>query len=144
MMKVNEKARTSIPIISRERRWCDDFSALINFFSNFNKIHQKRDGVSLVTLASTKEPFVRLETENNVSTFVIPTVEKVDVRLILHAIMNGKAYINESWMKVDESILGYELKAIGKIGVVLRNENHIKKLYLRKIKDSLIKFEETE
>jgi hypothetical protein len=40
MMKVNEKARTSIPIISRERRWCDDFSALINFLSNCNKIHQ--------------------------------------------------------------------------------------------------------
>ena len=40
MMKVNEKARISIPIISRERRWCDDFSALINFLSNRNEINQ--------------------------------------------------------------------------------------------------------
>jgi len=40
MMKVNEKQSTSIPIISRERRWCDDFSALINFLSSCNKINQ--------------------------------------------------------------------------------------------------------
>lgn len=112
--------------------------------SMVNKIHQKRDGISLDTLANTKEPFVRLQRENNISTFVIPTVETSDVKLELHAIMNAKAYINESWMKVDESILGYDLKHIGKRGVVLRNENHIKKLYLRKMKDSLIKFEETE
>jgi hypothetical protein len=109
-----------------------------------NKIHQKRDGISLATLANTKEPFVRLQTENNVSTFVIPTVETSDVKLVLHAIMNGRAYINDGWMKVEQIVLGYELKSIGKIGVVLRNENHIKKLYLKKMKDSLIKFEETE
>lgn len=111
--------------------------------SMVNKIHQKRDGISLDTLATTKEPFVRLQTENNVTTFVIPTVEKSDVKLVLHAIMNGKAYINNSWMKVDEIVLGYKLKAIGNIGVVLRNENHIKKLYLRKERESLIKFEES-
>ena len=40
MMKVNEKQSMSIPIISRECRWCDDFSALINFLSNCNKINQ--------------------------------------------------------------------------------------------------------
>jgi len=113
--------------------------------SMVNKIHQKRDGISLNTLANTKEPFVRLETENNISTFVIPTAKTTnDVKLAIHAIMNGKAYINDSWMDVNESILGYELKHIGNRGVVLRNENHIKKLYLRKMKDSLIKFEETE
>jgi hypothetical protein len=112
--------------------------------SMVNKIHQKRDCISLDTLLSTKEPFVRLQKENNITTFVIPTVETIDVKLILHAIVNGRAYINDAWMKVDETILGYELKAIGNIGVVLRNENHIKKLYRRKKKkNSLMKFEET-
>jgi hypothetical protein len=111
--------------------------------SMVTKIHQKRDGISLSTLAKTKEPFVRLQTDNNVSTFIIPTVKNTDVKLILNAIMNGKAYINGNWMGRGEIVLGYELKAIGKIGVVLRNENHIKKLYLRKIKESLIKFEES-
>ncbi|MDQ7086314.1 MAG: hypothetical protein Q9M36_16065 [Sulfurovum sp.] len=70
--------------------------------SMVNKIHQKRSGIDLATLANTKEPFVRLQTENNISTFVIPTVNTTeDVKLVLHAIMNGKAYINKSWMKLE-------------------------------------------
>jgi len=107
------------------------------------KIHEKREGVKLKTLKDTKEPFVRFETEKGESTFVIATesINVKDVKLSLHAIMNGKAYINDSWMKPDESILGYQLKYIGKRGVVLRNENHIKKLFLTEQKDSLIKFE---
>jgi len=37
-----------------------------------SKIHEKREGVKLETLEETKEPFVHLEEENNVTTFVIP------------------------------------------------------------------------
>jgi len=108
-----------------------------------NRIHEKREGVKLETLENTKEPFVRLENEDNVSTFVIPvTKAKVEAKLVLHAIVNGKAYINDNWIKVGDNILGYQLKFIGNRGVVLRNENHIKKLFLRKKKDSFIKIEE--
>lgn len=109
------------------------------------KIHEKRAGVNLETLEETKEPFVRLEEdENNVSTFVIPEkeAEKEDVRLILHALLNGKAFINQEWVKLEESILGYTLKYIGKRGVVLRNENRIKKLFLKKQKENFILLEE--
>ncbi|MDQ7086313.1 MAG: hypothetical protein Q9M36_16060 [Sulfurovum sp.] len=45
---------------------------------------------------------------------------------------------------MNEKVLGYELKAIGKIGVVLRNENHIKKLYLSKKKNNFIIIEEKQ
>jgi len=108
-----------------------------------HKIHKEREGVKLETLEDTKEPFVRLQEENNVSTFVIPTVKTAEeAKLVLHAVVNGKAFINDSWMKVNDNILGYELKYIGNKGVVLRNENHIKKLFLRKGKDSFIKLEE--
>lgn len=108
-----------------------------------HKIHKEREGVKLETLEDTKEPFVRLQEENNVSIFVIPTAKAVEeAKLILHAVVNGKAYINDSWMKEGDNILGYELKYIGNKGVVLRNENHIKKLFLRKAKDSFIKLEE--
>jgi hypothetical protein len=110
-----------------------------------SKIHQKREGIKLDTLVNTKEPFVRLAEENNVSTFVIPTTEaQEDVTFVLHAIMNGKAYINDKWVSVDEKILGFDLKFIGKRGVILRNENHIKKLFLYKKKDSFIKLEERD
>ena len=108
-----------------------------------NNIHKKRVGVQLETLADTKEPFVRLQEENNVSTFVIPTTKTIEeVKLVLHAVVNGKAYINNIWLKINENILGYTLKYIGNKGVVLRNENHIKKLFLRKNKNSFIKLEE--
>lgn len=105
------------------------------------KIHQKREGVKLETLAQTKEPFVI--GENN-TTFVeaVKKVEKKDAKLVLHAIVNGKAYINDSWSSVDDKVMGYTLKFIGKRGVVLRNGNHIKKLYLRKKRDNFIKLEE--
>jgi len=111
--------------------------------SMVNKIHEKREGVKLATLDNTKEPFVRLSSDDNSSTFVIPTTTKTrEAKLTLHAIVNGKAYINDDWMSLSDKILGYELKFIGKRGVVLRNENHIKKLFLRKIKESFIKIEE--
>ena len=108
-----------------------------------HKIHKEREGVKLETLEDTKEPFVRLQEENNVSTFVIPTVKTAEeIKLVLHAVVNGKAFINESWMKVNDNILGYQLKYIGNKGVVLRNENHIKKLFLRKQENDFIKLEE--
>jgi len=107
-----------------------------------NKIHQKREGIKLETLVDTKEPFVRLEEENNVSTYIIPTIETEEAKLVLHAIVNGKAYINNSWVSVNDNVFGYNLKYIGKRGVVLRNENHIKKLFLHKKRDGFIKLEE--
>jgi len=105
------------------------------------KIHKQREGVKLETLDKTKEPFVRPKKEdNNVTTFVIP--EKVEeVKLSLHAIMNGKAYINELWRGVDDTVMGYTVKHVGKRGVVLRNGNHIKKLFLHKKRDNFIKLE---
>ncbi len=105
------------------------------------KIHEKREGVKLETLEATKEPFVRRAQENNVTTFVIPVQEDV-VKLTLHAILNGKAYINDSWEGIDDTIMGYTLKYVGKKGVVLRNANNIKKLFLHKKRDDLIKVEE--
>ncbi len=104
-------------------------------------IHEKRVGVKLETLEATKEPFILVQEENNVTTFVVP--EHVEeVKLSLHAIMNGKAFINESWNSVDDTIMGYTLKHVGKKGVVLRNGNNIKKLFLHQKRDSFITLEE--
>ena len=105
------------------------------------KIHAKRDkGVELATLENTKDPFIRLQAEGNTTAILIPETE--DAKLVLHAIVNGKAYINDSWKSVDDTIMGYTLKFIGKRGVVLRNGNHIKKLFLQKKRDNFITIEE--
>ena len=104
------------------------------------KIHEKRVGADLATLEGTKDPFIRLQEENNVTTVIVP--EKVGEKLLLHSIVNGKAYINDSWKSVNDVIMGYTLKYVGKRGVVLRNGNHIKKLFLQKKRDNLITIEE--
>jgi len=106
-----------------------------------SKIHEKREGVKLETLETTKEPFVRLQEDNNITAFVIP-VKAEEAKLLLHAIVNGKAYINDAWKSVDDTIMGYTLKYVGKRGVVLRNGNHIKKLFLHEKRDNFITLEE--
>ena len=106
-----------------------------------HKIHEKRVGFDLDILESTKNPFVVLEEENNVTTFVIPKKATEDVKIALHAIMGEKAYINEGWKDINDTVLGYTLKYIGKRGVVLRNGNHIKKLFLHEDRNSFIKIE---
>ena len=105
-----------------------------------SKIHEKREGVNLETLNLTKEPFVRLEKEDNVTSFIVPQ-QSEEVKISLHAIMSGKAYINESWKDINETVMGYTLMYVGKKGVVLRNGNHIKKLFLHENKNDFIKIE---
>jgi len=106
-----------------------------------HKIHEKRVGFDLNILESTKNPFVILAEDNNVTTFVIPHEVTEDVKISLHAIMGGKAYINDGWKDINDTVMGYSLKYIGKRGVVLRNGNHIKKLFLHEDRDSFIKIE---
>ena len=55
--------------------------------------------------------------------------------------MSGKAYINDAWKAIDDTVMGYTLKYVGKRGVVLRNGNHIKKLFLHKERDNFITIE---
>jgi hypothetical protein len=103
------------------------------------KIHKKRTGLDKTVLENTFEPFASniIEKKN--------TKEEVDTNINqpieLHAIFGDKAYINDKWLKVHESINGYELKYIGKRGVVLQKDNDIKKLLFHKKQNNLIKLE---
>ncbi len=104
------------------------------------KIHEKRPGANLEILEGTKQPFVSVSKENNVTAFVAP-VKSEELKISLHAIMSGKAYINDAWKAIDDTVMGYTLKYVGKRGVVLRNGNHIKKLFLHKERDNFITIE---
>jgi len=108
------------------------------------KIHEKRKGADLATLDKTKEPFVVREVKEDTTVYVAPVIKQEEAKLSLHAIMNGKAYINDSWKSVDDQVLGYTLKYIGKRGVVLKNGNQIKKLFLHEKRDNFIKIAEGE
>jgi len=108
------------------------------------KIHLKREGVDLATLEKTKEPFMIMKKEDN-RTVVKTVTNNETIKLSLHALMGGKAYINEGWKKVGEKIMGYTVEYIGKRGVVLRNGNTIRTLFLKNKKDNqLIMLEERE
>jgi len=69
------------------------------------KIHEKREGVKLETLDTTLEPFVRVA-EDNTTVIIEPVMKKKEEKLVLHAIVNGKAYINDSWNVLDDRIIG--------------------------------------
>ena len=106
------------------------------------KIHERRTGFNLETLAMTKNPFVvSVEEEDELPAFIAPRkTTKADISL--HAIMSGKAYINNGWKDINDTVMGYTLKYVGKRGVVLRNGNHIKKLFIHNEKNNFITIEE--
>jgi len=105
------------------------------------KIHKKRVGVSLNILERAKDPFSLTIEDVNTTASVIDKA-KDNVKITLHAIMGDKAYINDGWSKVNDNIKDYTLKYIGKKGVVLRYKNKIKKIFLHKSSNDIIKIEE--
>ena len=106
------------------------------------KIQEKRVGFDLETLSTTKDPFViTLEEEKEEIPEYIAPRKKTNANISLHAIMGGKAYINNGWKDINDTVLGYRLKYIGKRGVVLRNGNQIKKLFLHNETNNFIKIE---
>jgi len=108
------------------------------------KIHEKRPGADIDILNNTFEPFVtkKFTVENNTTLLSDKTVKKpIDAKIQLHAIMGNKAFINNKWLEVNDTIEGYQVKYIGKRGVVLQSGNHIKKLLFNDKKNSIIKLE---
>jgi hypothetical protein len=107
------------------------------------KIHQKRPGADNILLDNTHEPFAeKTPVENNITETSTNSVQtNTKAKLKLHAIMAQKAFINDQWLDVNDTIEGYQLKYIGKRGVVLQSGNDIKTLMFNNKKDSLIKIE---
>ena len=104
-----------------------------------NKIHEKRAGVDLETLEATKNPFVSEKVEQEIKVVEVP--KKKEGSITLHAIMGGKAFINDGWRDINDTVMGYKLKYVGKRGVVLTSGDHIKKLFLHEKKNDFITIE---
>jgi len=106
-------------------------------------IHKKRPGADVAMLEKTYEPFAIkvVQETNQTEATVITTVQIKETKLQLHALMENKAFINTKWLEVNDTIDGYQLKYIGKRGVVLQSGNNIKKLIFNDQKNSLIKLE---
>ena len=104
----------------------------------FQDIQSERKGIDMRGIKSIKEPFIKPKKEQKVNKIKVP-IKKEKIHLVLHAILNNKAYINDGWKKIGDKIEGYTLKHIGKRGVVLRKENQIKKLLFYKKRANFIR-----
>jgi len=101
------------------------------------KIHKKRDGVKLATLENTKAPVMEIKIEDNVTEPIVEE-EVTEKKMKLHTILNNKAYINDRWYNLNDTVMGYTLKYMGKRGVVLKNDKTIRKLFLREKNNSFL------
>lgn len=106
--------------------------SLLEIENIIKSIEKKRKGMTVDTLAKTKEPFLKVIEDNNIS---IINSHKKNVKkenIILHAIINEKAYINNSWKKINDTVLGYKVDYIGNNMVILKKGKRIKKLFFIK------------
>ena len=106
-----------------------------------NKIKEPRKGIELKELSTIPDPFVAVKKDINVTEVIKP---KKKISLVLGGIMNHTAYINGQWHKEGDEISGFILRYVGTKGVVLVDEEHIKRLFLHEKKDGIIKMEEDE
>ncbi len=100
----------------------------------FERIGQKRVGVSEKNIESVKPPFVRLKKKTkDTKTIIKKDGTKVAVRAsdVLQAIVNDHVKVSGKWYKLHDNIHGYTLVKISTNAIDLKNENGNKRLSLR-------------
>lgn len=93
------------------------------------EIQEPREN-TIESFNSVYNPFVVVNVENNVSTVLAVKEELKTINL--SAIINKKAFINGSWVNEGEVVEGFTVGFIGKKGIVLRRENDVRKIYIKK------------
>ncbi len=100
----------------------------------FERIGQKRVGVSEKEIESVKPPFIRLNKKTkDTKTIIKKDGTKVAVRVtdVLQAIVNDHVKVSGKWYKLHDNIHGYTLVKISTNAIYLKNENGNKRLSLR-------------
>ena len=94
----------------------------------FQKIAEKRSGITSSLLDSMKNPFIEIEKKDyNLTSYE----ELVTSTYSLEAIINKKAKINGNWYKQNDMVDSYKLSHIDYNSVILKNENETKELMIR-------------
>jgi hypothetical protein len=106
-----------------------------NIDDKISKIDSPREGISIKSLSSAKNPFYVESVE--VDGVSIQPVEKISLK----GIMNSKAYINNAWVGLNDEVEGYKVVSITSKSVLLKREDRTKELFLKNKKDSFIKIE---
>lgn len=108
-----------------------------NIDDKISKIDSPRVGISIDTLNSTKNPFF---VEDNLDTSGVGIQQSVE-KISLKGIVNSKAYINNTWVGLNDEVEGYKVVSITSNSVLLKREDRTKELFLKNKKDSFIKIE---
>ena len=101
----------------------------------FDKIAERRVGVTLLDVERTDDPFIVKKAEGSIDGNT-PDAQAV---YSLDATFDQKAKINGVWYKKNEMIGSYALIKIYQNHVVLHNETETKELYIRTKDDSNFK-----
>ncbi len=99
------------------------------------RIKAKRAGSKIKKDTKFVSPFVMINKENNNSVMKEP--EGASIVFVLGGIMNNKAFLNEKWVKVGDTVDGYTLKEMDANSVTLVQNEHIIKVFLKKSKSIL-------
>ena len=106
-----------------------------------SKIKEEREGISLVKLEGTSNPFILKEKkkieekkEENLTVYApVEIVYKVD------AILNHAAFINKKWYRTGDTLDEYKIGYVSKYSVTLESENGNRVLKLERRKKKFIK-----
>lgn len=101
----------------------------------FEKIAERRVGVSSSSIEKTSNPFITLQGESASDSSAAPNQPVY----ILEATFDEKAKINGKWYKKREVVDAYRLISIKHNSVILENEIEKKELYIRTKDDSNFK-----
>lgn len=108
-----------------------------NIDDKISKIDSPRAGINIDTLNNTKNPFFVEDNFDDSGVVIQQNVEKISLK----GIVNSKAYINNTWVGLNDEVEGYKVISITSNSVLLKREDRTKELFLKSKKDSFIKIE---
>lgn len=111
--------------------------------SKVASIQAPRVGIINADMIGLKDPFLYLDRNKTTGTILPEAIasEKKDVDLNLSGVMNGKAFVNNSWISVGEKVSGYTLTSIDKNSVVFAKEDIVKRIFANKNRENIIKLQ---
>jgi len=99
------------------------------------KIKAKRVGIKREKSETFVSPFVLIQRDENRS--VIEDPQEKEAVFVLGGIMNDKAFLNDTWVKVGDKPEGYEVTAIDERSVTLVQGDRTITVFLKKSKPIL-------
>ncbi len=99
------------------------------------KIKAKRVGTAIEKRAHFASPFAMIRKDQNKT--VLENPKDTVVVFVLGGIINNKAFVNQKWIKIGDTIEGYELTQIKDNSATLTRDERIVKIFLKRSKPIL-------